>query len=176
MGSLLVSPSIDSGSSAVLAPDAIVVRLAHPDELPALGDLCARSYIAGSGMGPDDDYAEVLRDAPGRAHVCEVLAAKRGGQLVGTVTICGGDYVEIAQADEVEFRFLAVAPEWWGAGVGQALVDAVVAWAGDRPVVCSVIRRNDPAHALYARLGFDRVPERDWTPVPGVDLLVYRRA
>jgi hypothetical protein len=31
------------------------------------------------------------------------------------------------------------------------------------------------AHRLYERLGFHRLPERDWSPVPGVDLLVYAR-
>jgi hypothetical protein len=30
------------------------------------------------------------------------------------------------------------------------------------------------AHRLYARLGFVRVPERDWEPVPGVQLLGFR--
>ena len=31
------------------------------------------------------------------------------------------------------------------------------------------------AHRLYQRLGFRRVPERDWSPTPGIDLLAYRR-
>ena len=30
------------------------------------------------------------------------------------------------------------------------------------------------AHRLYARLGFVRTPERDWTPMPGVNLLALR--
>jgi hypothetical protein len=29
------------------------------------------------------------------------------------------------------------------------------------------------AHRLYLRLGFTRVPERDWDPIPGLTLLVY---
>ena len=29
------------------------------------------------------------------------------------------------------------------------------------------------AHRIYERLGFLRTPERDWSPVPGVDLLTY---
>jgi hypothetical protein len=29
------------------------------------------------------------------------------------------------------------------------------------------------AHRLYERLGFTRLPERDWSPVPGAELLVY---
>jgi hypothetical protein len=29
------------------------------------------------------------------------------------------------------------------------------------------------SHRLYERLGLVREPSRDWTPVPGVDLLCY---
>jgi hypothetical protein len=32
------------------------------------------------------------------------------------------------------------------------------------------------AHHLYERLGFERVPERDWVPVPDVPLLAFRLA
>ena len=30
------------------------------------------------------------------------------------------------------------------------------------------------AHRLYERLGFTRLPERDWSPVAGVQLVAYR--
>ena len=33
---------------------------------------------------------------------------------------------------------------------------------------------SEPAHRLYARLGFVRIPERDWSPFPGVDLWALR--
>ena len=29
------------------------------------------------------------------------------------------------------------------------------------------------AHRLYTRLGFERVPDRDWEPVPGVSLIAF---
>jgi ribosomal protein S18 acetylase RimI-like enzyme len=29
------------------------------------------------------------------------------------------------------------------------------------------------AHRIYERLGFIRTPERDWSPVPGIDLMTY---
>jgi hypothetical protein len=29
------------------------------------------------------------------------------------------------------------------------------------------------AHRLYERLGFTRLPERDWSPLPGVHLMAY---
>jgi hypothetical protein len=32
---------------------------------------------------------------------------------------------------------------------------------------------EEAAHRLYERLGFTRLPQRDWSPVPGIDLLVY---
>ena len=40
-------------------------------------------------------------------------------------------------------------------------------------MVLSTDPRMTAAHRLYERLGFTRLPERDWTPVRGVDLLVY---
>jgi hypothetical protein len=40
-------------------------------------------------------------------------------------------------------------------------------------MVLSTDTRMAAAHRLYERLGFARLPERDWTPLPGVDLLVY---
>ena len=33
-----------------------------------------------------------------------------------------------------------------------------------------------PAHRIYERLGFTRVPERDWSPRPGVHLYAYSLA
>ena len=29
------------------------------------------------------------------------------------------------------------------------------------------------AHRIYERLGFTRLPERDWSPRPGVDLYAF---
>jgi hypothetical protein len=29
------------------------------------------------------------------------------------------------------------------------------------------------AHRIYERLGFRRAPDRDWSPVPGVDLIAF---
>jgi hypothetical protein len=32
------------------------------------------------------------------------------------------------------------------------------------------------AHRVYARLGYVRDPGRDWSPVPGVDLLAFHKS
>ena len=31
------------------------------------------------------------------------------------------------------------------------------------------------AHRVYERMGYARDPERDWSPVPGVDLLAFAK-
>jgi ribosomal protein S18 acetylase RimI-like enzyme len=162
-------------------PDSLVIRPATDDDLEPVGDLCVTAYASAGHLDPADIYAETLRDARTRAESTEILVAERHGRIVGTVTICppGTPFSEIGEAGESEFRFLAVAPEAWRSGVGEALVDACerrAIAAGDRAHVICVIDRNETAHRFYERLGFSRLPERDWSPRDGVDLLAYRRA
>jgi ribosomal protein S18 acetylase RimI-like enzyme len=47
--------------------------------------------------------------------------------------------------------------------------------AGKSRMVLSTDPRMAAAHRLYGRLGFSRLPERDWSPIPGVELMVYAR-
>ena len=66
-----------------------------------------------------------------------------------------------------------------GRGVGELLVRACLdrtREAGKTRMVISTEPRMHAAHRLYERLGFTRLPERDWSPMPGIDLLVYSRA
>ena len=157
------------------------IRAAEAEELDEVGDLCVESYAAGGHLSPTDPYAETLRDARDRAQSAEVLVALREGRIVGTVTICpsGSTYAEVGRQGESEFRFLAVSPSAWRTGVGEALVDACEVRARQRGasahVIC-VVDRNHGAHRFYERLGFTRLPERDWEPRPGVSLQAYRRA
>ena len=54
----------------------------------------------------------------------------------------------------VELVSMWVAPAGRRRGTGKALVDAVIAWAGDDRLELWVTRGNDPAIALYERCGF----------------------
>ncbi|MEI7056553.1 GNAT family N-acetyltransferase [Nocardioides sp. CCNWLW239] len=49
---------------------------------------------------------------------------------------------------------LYVLPEAQGSGAGRALMDEVIARAGDLPVRLTHLVGNDRAHAVYERLGF----------------------
>ena len=157
----------------------LVIRTAVPAEWQEIGELVVDAYVTGYGMsGTEDGYAGVLRDVAGRAADSDVLVAVAGDQIVGSVTMLGpgARMAEISQPGEKEFRFMAVRPDRWGQGIARALVEAVIARAGSAPLVCCVIDGNEPALALYVACGFERLPERDWQPTPGISLRALRRS
>jgi GNAT superfamily N-acetyltransferase len=153
------------------------IRPALPEEFDVVADVCVAAYapfVAG-----DHHYVAVLRDVAARAAAAEVLvAADADGRVHGTVTFVpdGGPLGEIAAPGEAEFRMLAVDPAARGAGLGTALLRHVLDESracGRRGVVCSSLPAMRAAHRIYARVGFRREPARDWSPVPGVDLLAF---
>lgn len=160
-------------------PD-LEIRPVRPEEYDATGAMVEAAYLAGGLLDNDRDYGAHVRDVAGRAADHHVLVAVRDGGVVGSVTITpyGTPHSEVAREGEVEFRYLGVAPEAWGGGVAQALVaaceDHARATGASRLVIC-VISDNTKAHRLYERLGFVRTPERDWRPMPGVELWAFGR-
>ena len=71
---------------------------------------------------------------------------------------------------------LAVDPAARGRGVATLLVRACLerarAAGASRVVICTSTTML-VAHRLYQRLGFTRLPDRDWSPSEGVQLLAY---
>ncbi len=157
------------------------LRRARPDEYDAIGALTVAAYEPFL-LGPDDDYRTRLTDVAGRDRDAEVWVAAEDGPsgvvVLGNVTLCppGSPWCELARDGEGEFRMLAVAPAAQGRGVGAALAGLVVdrfRAEGARGVVLSSLTGMAGAHRLYERLGFTRAAARDWSPVPGVDLVAY---
>jgi ribosomal protein S18 acetylase RimI-like enzyme len=155
----------------------LTVRPARPAEFAAIGAITVAAYRAADMAS--GQYVAQLRDAARRAHQAELLVAvDAGGSVLGSVTFCpaGSSWREIARDDEGEFRMLAVDPHAQGLGVGRALVDACLDRTGElgfSGLALSTPRHNRRAHRLYELLGFRRDPARDWSPIEGVDLLVY---
>jgi ribosomal protein S18 acetylase RimI-like enzyme len=153
------------------------VEPAVPADFPGIAELTLGVYL-GEGLA-SEGYAEQLADVAGRARQAELLVVRdRGGRVVGSVAlVLSGDFGEVTESDEeAAFRMLAVDPAVRGRGVGDLLVRTCLDRAragGKRAVVISTDPRMTSAHRLYERLGFRRLPARDWSPVPGVDLLVY---
>ncbi|MCU1538307.1 MAG: acetyltransferase [Humibacillus sp.] len=159
----------------------ITIRAARPDEHDRLGELTAAAYLDEGllDLGADDPYLSVLRDVAGRAQHAEVLVAvdADGAVLGGVAFVEGpGPFADVACDGEAEFRTLAVAPAGRGRGVGTALVRECLDRAralGRRRVVLSTQPMMHSAHRVYERFGLVRAPERDWSPIPTLTLLVY---
>lgn len=159
-------------------PD-VTVRRATADDYLDAGAVTLAAYQPFL-TGAEDEYAVRLADAASRDAEAELWVAEADGALLGCVTLCppGSPWREIARDDEGEFRMLAVSPEAQGRGVGRALVEHVLDRFRDdgaSAVAMSSLRIMTTAHRLYERLGFTRLPERDWHPLPGVDLIAFRR-
>ncbi|HET9232711.1 MAG TPA: GNAT family N-acetyltransferase, partial [Candidatus Eisenbacteria bacterium] len=107
------------------------------------------------------------------------LVADMAGAIVGCVLLVlpGQAGRQIGADDEAEVRLLAVSPESRGSGTGELLVREVVRRAVEgefAAVVLSTQTGMKAAQRLYERLGFVRVPGRDWQRGSGAKMLVYR--
>ncbi|MEY9212674.1 GNAT family N-acetyltransferase [Thermobifida halotolerans] len=155
----------------------MLVREARHDEMPRIGDLRVATYVGQGLLTPDSPYVPVLR-ALGTSGVGEVLVAVDGDDILGTVTLrpFQRDSEITVSADEAEIRALAVAPYAQRRGVGGLLLRAAI----ERAVcahVAHLVLSTQPimvaARRLYVSEGFVRLPERDWSPQPGMPLLTY---
>lgn len=163
----------------------IELRLATSEEYEQAGKVTVAGYEADGFIsrtdGTADHYAPQLLDAAKRADEAElVVAVAESGAILGTVTWCpvGSPWRELAgRADQGEFRMLSVAPDARRQGIARALVE----WCLERArkegmteiVLCSLTVMT-AAHTLYGSFGFQRAPELDWEPVPGVLLWGFR--
>jgi ribosomal protein S18 acetylase RimI-like enzyme len=160
--------------------DGFLVRAARDDELDAAGELVAQAYLTQPGMADAEDYLSVIRDARSRVAEADVLVAvDTAGTVLGSVSFVADHtsrWAEVERPGEAGFRMLGVAPGAQGHGVGEALVMACVERAraaGSQAVAITTASDWTAARRLYERLGFERDPQRDFDPVPGVHLLAY---
>ncbi|MFC0529253.1 GNAT family N-acetyltransferase [Phytohabitans kaempferiae] len=168
-------------SERVIGPGAGVrVRAARPDDHDAIARVSVAAYEADGQLKDEVSYAATLADVASRAVDGEIyVAVDEGDAVLGAVTFVlpGSTYAELSGPGEAEFRMLAVDPVAQGRGVGEALARACVRRAVELECTAVVICTRDfaaPAQRLYARLGFVRQPQLDWSPMPGVDLLGLR--
>ena len=111
------------------------------------------------------DWERFLAGPPG------ATAAVRDGRVIGTsATVRYGSrfgWVGMVLVD----------PSAQGRGIGKALMVRCIERARALELVGLALSTQPSmraAHRVYERLGFVRAPERDWQPMPGIDLLVYR--
>lgn len=142
------------------------IRLVRPDEHERAGEVTAQAYVSSYGT-LSDEYVASLRDVATRVRAGDVwVAVEPGGEILGTVWVARPDrpLAEVALPGETDFRQLAVAPDARGRGIGEALTRHVIGLArerGSHRVVMNSGPEMTGAHALYAKLGFERLPERE---------------
>jgi ribosomal protein S18 acetylase RimI-like enzyme len=157
----------------------LIVRAAVPADYPAIARLTVAAYEADGQLKGEHGYERVLADVATRAEHGEMLVAENGGRLIGSVTFVlpGSRFAELSSEGEAEFRMLAVDPAAQRRGAARALVQACLdraAALGCTAIVISVRDFAEGARRLYEGFGFVRRPERDWSPLPGVQLLALR--
>lgn len=160
----------------------ITVRPAVEADFNVIARITRDSYLAaGYFEDADHPYMRQVQEVAERAAKATIWVAERDGHVVGSVTlaVAGEPYADIALADELEFRMLVVDPAVQRSGAGKAMVEAIIDHArsldGINAVALTTGKTWESAHGLYRKIGFQRVPKRDWF-VPGTDikLLVYR--
>jgi len=134
------------------------IREATAAEHAEAGRVTADAY---RGFVRDPSYLERIADVDGRARRTTVLVAVEDGAIVGSLTLEitrrvneADDPLEVHRA---HIRMLGVAPGRQGRGIGTALMKEVVKWArgsGVTKVELHVFPHNEPAIALYRKLGF----------------------
>lgn len=138
------------------------IRLATPEDLPVLQRIEVRAGELFTEIGMPEIAAHPPPELDELAGAAAVLVAvpDDGGEPIGYAVI------ELVD-DETHLEQVSVLPEAGGRGVGTALLEAVVDWArarGDEAVTLTTFRDVAFNGPLYAKRGFDHVPEDEWTP------------
>lgn len=122
----------------------IRVRPALPEEREALEDLQRRASLA------LPDYREQLEANPDAIHLPtgqiargDVLVAELDGQVAG-----------FAALDGPELDGLFVRPDWWGRGIGRALIQEAVHESRRRGLSLVTVLASPGARQFYEKCGF----------------------
>lgn len=167
------------------------IREATAEDMAEVGEIRITAYLAGGFISADSGYAPHLRalGADGNGQVLVAVAPSQqaadgqadpagAGRVVGTIMLQVWPHTgpTVKGPGEAEIRALAVRPEVQGGGIGELLLRRVIERAtvtGVRHLVLCTEPEMRAAHKLYERAGFARLHERDWSPTPQVNLLVY---
>ena len=103
---------------------------------------------------PIEFWQERVRDGAG-SDLGITYVAEAGGALVGMTGIYRDNYLKMRHSGKIWGVYIR--PDWRGAGIADALIEACIAWArgqGLRLVKLSVVTTNTAAIRRYIRCGF----------------------
>ncbi|AXV09730.1 putative acetyltransferase [Euzebya pacifica] len=150
----------------------VTIRHAEDTELDIVASLIVDAYAEfAATMSPDawSMFAQDIANVHGRRGDGEIVVAVRDDKIVGSVTVFR-DW-RGAQQDTMAMRMLAVPPTERHTGVGKSLMQ----WAIDEAksankerLVLTAMQVMDTLREMADKLGFERAPELDHEPAPGV--------
>jgi len=163
----------------------MIVRDALPEDRAAVQDLTRRSYAQYAtimNLATWDGLRGAMESALASTEKAHRIVVERDGTIVGSVLLFApatDAYGGIAQrVGWPQVRMLAVDPTARGLGVGQLLVEECVRRAhadGATAIGLHTSISMATAMRLYTRMGFVRVPEFDFQPEGGCELVeAYR--
>jgi GNAT superfamily N-acetyltransferase len=161
----------------------VSLREAGSDELDAVGEMMVAAYAEFTPPNPPPlwrAYEEEIRDVRRRLADAALIVAEDAGRLAGAVTYYPDATKETNTAWPASwavFRLLAVHPTARGRGVGRLLTEECLRRArvaGCVAVGLHTTQLMNVARAMYERIGFVRVPELDFFPVPQFRVMAYR--
>lgn len=161
----------------------VVLREASAAELAAVGETMVAAYQEFTPPGPPAQwlhYLDEIRDVRRRLRESTLIVADDGGQIVGAVTYYADGSKETNGGwppSWAVFRLLAVHPAARGRGFGRLLTEECIRRAraaGSAAVGLHTTHLMNVARAMYERMGFVRVPELDFFPVPEFRVMAYR--
>jgi ribosomal protein S18 acetylase RimI-like enzyme len=129
-----------------------------------------------------EDYRHGILAALAAVQPRTQIVAKQNSEIIGSVLLYSkGTVIAIPGSAPItlswpEVRLLAVAPAARGQGVGAALMQECVQRArhsGARALALHTADIKNAALRLYERMGFQRAPELDFEPAPGVTAKGY---
>ncbi len=149
---------------------AFQVREIRPEEHDEAGRITAEAYreFVRPGEAAWEEYLRHIADVGGRADRTTVLVAVEEGRILGTATLEVDGRIDaeedgpLAQG-EAHIRMLGVDGDARGRGVARALMAACEQRArrrGRTLVTLHTTPRMPVAQRMYARLGYDRGPDR----------------
>ncbi|QIM15260.1 GNAT family N-acetyltransferase [Leucobacter insecticola] len=146
--------------------NSLMIRRVRPEEYAQVGALLRAAYEASYEL--DAEYLAEIEDVASRDAVAQVLVVEEDDRILGSVTVPHeGDRLQSDSAPgEMDMRLLGVSEEARGRGIGELLMRHCAKLARDRGAHRLVLHTGhfmEAAQRLYERLGFVRLPEREFT-------------
>ncbi len=159
-----------------MSNDSLIIRVATNEDVSILSSLGTETftYAYRDTIGAEDLRA-YTQEAFAQDRIAHELDTDQAHYVLAEVDDQPGGYgkvkvskvpVGIALAEPIELQRLYVLPQWFGQGMGTALLSHMMTWVEEHSYRCCWLRvwiRNTPAIAFYERWGFQAIGSEPYT-------------